>query len=453
MFNKTIYPLYVQDTLDGDPWRGTRNKPNKFVCLANAINWAAIERIVELRFKKGRKAGRPSLFVRLIIGVLLVQYMENLSDREAVEKCSSDLGCKYLCGIQNRDIERPCCPASLSVWRTRLGEEAWEQILALTVGMAVELDILDKENLNTVVVDTTAQKQNVKQPSTANLLDDIHRALLRQAKRLNITLRENYQKAMKHWKQEHIDLARSKKKQQAKEMLERMKSALQEVIKDIEASPKRNDKALAQKLDLAHQILLQCEGGKKIIYSASQPHVAAIVKNDTCVYGSKVGIVTTAKNPFVIAMVVFTGNPYDGHTLDASLKEAVKITGIIPKTAACDYGYRGGKTELPTVVYYFNRKHAVPEELRALKRRRPSIEPIIGHLKSDHSLGLNRLSGKEGCIINALRAAIGFNLRKIAKVLVRRARLFFCLFTLPALRLNLFLHIHPLPTLCLTPSF
>ena len=230
---------------------------------------------------------------------------------------------------------------------------------------------------------------------------------------------------MKRWKQEHIDLARSKKKEKAKAMLEPMKEALLEVIKDLEASPKRNDKTLAQKLDLAHQILLQCENGKRTIHSVHQPHVAAIVKNDTCVYGCKTGIVTTAKNPFVIGIVVYNDNRYDGHTLDDSLKEALKITGIVPETAACDYGYRGGKTDLPTVIYCFNRKHAVSEELRPLKRRRPSIEPIIGHLKSDHSLGLNRLSGKEGCIINALRAAIGFNLRKIAKALVRRARLFF----------------------------
>lgn len=425
MFSKSLHPAYVQDTFDGDPWLEIRNEPDEYVYLANAIDWAAIERIVELCFKKGKKAGRPSKFARLIVGILIIQYMENLSDREAIKRCSRDQAYQYFCGLPNKAIKRPCAPSTLSRWRKRLGEKVWAEILSLSVGLAVELGILDKKNLETVVVDTTAQKQNIKQPSTANLLDDMHRVLLRQAKRLDIPLRRNYRTVMKRWKQEHIDLARSKKKQQAKEMLEHMKGALQEVLKDIEASPKRNDKVLAQKLELAHQILLQCEGGKKTIYSVHQPHVAAIVKNDTCTYGSKVGIVTTAENPFVIGIAVFMDNCYDGHTLDDSLKATLKITGIVPKTAACDYGYRGGKTELPTVIYCFNRKHAVPEELRALKRRRPSIEPIIGHLKSDHSLGLNRLSGKEGCIINALRAAIGFNFRKIAKALVRRARLFF----------------------------
>lgn len=428
MFLKTITPSCVQDILWGDPWAKLRKEPNEFVCLANAIDWEAIERIVESLFKKGKKDGRPSKSARLIVGLLILQSWKNLTDREVVERCSTDMGFQFFCGMPDKEFVRPCSPSTLSRWRKRLGKEVLAQILSLSLALAVELGILDKKNLETVVVDTTAQKQNIKQPSTANLLDDMHRVLLRQAKRLDIPLRRSYRTVMKRWKQEHIDLARSKKKQQAKEMLEHMKGALQEVLKDIEASPKRNDKVLAQKLELAHQILLQCEGGKKTIYSVHQPHVAAIVKNDTCTYGSKVGIVTTAENPFVIGIAVFMDNHYDGHTLDDSLKETLKITGIVPKTAACDYGYRGGKTELPTVIYCFNRKHAVPEELRALKRRRPSIEPIIGHLKSDHSLGLNRLSGKEGCIINALRAAIGFNFRKIAKALVRRARLFFVFF-------------------------
>jgi hypothetical protein len=45
-------------------------------------------------------------------------------------------------------------------------------------------------------------------------------------------------------------------------------------------------------------------------------------------------------------------------------------------------------------------------------RRRAGIEPIIGHLKSDHRLKRNFLKGFTGDQINLLMAAAAFNFRK-----------------------------------------
>jgi hypothetical protein len=57
---------------------------------------------------------------------------------------------------------------------------------------------------------------------------------------------------------------------------------------------------------------------------------------------------------------------------------------------------------------------------RELKRR-SVVEPIIGHLKSDHALGRNFLKGIDGDKINVLLAGIGYNFR----LLLRWLR-FFC---------------------------
>ena len=48
-------------------------------------------------------------------------------------------------------------------------------------------------------------------------------------------------------------------------------------------------------------------------------------------------------------------------------------------------------------------------------RRRSAIEPSIGHMKSDHRLDRNHLTGKEGDRINALLAAVGYNFRKLLR--------------------------------------
>ena len=45
-------------------------------------------------------------------------------------------------------------------------------------------------------------------------------------------------------------------------------------------------------------------------------------------------------------------------------------------------------------------------------RRRAAIEPIIGHLKSDHRMQRNYLKGFLGDQINLLLAATAFNLKK-----------------------------------------
>jgi IS5 family transposase len=47
--------------------------------------------------------------------------------------------------------------------------------------------------------------------------------------------------------------------------------------------------------------------------------------------------------------------------------------------------------------------------------RRSAIEPIFGHLKSDHRLERNHLKGKDGDRINAIMSGCGFNLRKLLR--------------------------------------
>ena len=52
------------------------------------------------------------------------------------------------------------------------------------------------------------------------------------------------------------------------------------------------------------------------------------------------------------------------------------------------------------------------EEKRIKFRRRAAIEPVIGHLKSDHRMARNYLKGFKGDEINLLLAASAFNLKK-----------------------------------------
>ena len=401
------------------------NPDNRYVRLANIIDWdKAIAHVVPC-FQEGRKPGRPSLEPRLVVSILMLQAMNKLSDEEVLETWSENAAWQYFSGRIHFVMERPFDSSSLTHWRKRLGEDTLKLLLGMTVETAVDTKALSKKDLETVVVDTTAQRQNIKRPGTAGLMADAYGVLQAHAKRLGIPLRRNLLQKMKQNEADYADFINRKKTNEADILLKEARMLLGELIEDIEWSPLANLPDVAQDLEKARKIQTQTRKSKDKLYSFYEPHTAAIVKNGTCVFGSKASFVTTARNPFVIAVKVYTDNRYDGHTLDEALHAAAEITGVIPKVAACDLGYRGAEITLQTQIHCFNRKRPVADELLPLKRRRPSIEPIIGHLKSDHSLGLNRLSGKQGCTINALLAAIGFNLRKLQRHLVRFLRLIF----------------------------
>lgn len=46
-------------------------------------------------------------------------------------------------------------------------------------------------------------------------------------------------------------------------------------------------------------------------------------------------------------------------------------------------------------------------------RRRSAVEPVIGHLKSEHRMGRNYLWHRDGDAANAVLAAAGYNFRRL----------------------------------------
>ena len=147
-------------------------------------------------------------------------------------------------------------------------------------------------------------------------------------------------------------------------------------------------------------------------------------------FGVKTGLVTSARSCWILGAQTFPGNPYDGHTLQLSLEQAERITGVAPKQACADLGYRKSGYDGSCDIQIVNRFRKTPD--RSLLRwwkRRSAIEPVIGHVREDHSReGRCRLAGRQGDALHALLTAVGFNLRKLMKGL---KRLFLCLFPRP----------------------
>lgn len=136
-------------------------------------------------------------------------------------------------------------------------------------------------------------------------------------------------------------------------------------------------------------------------------------------FGVKVSIATTVASSrggqFVLAAKALPGSPYDGHTLSTVIPHIEALIGNEVKRIITDKGYRGHGMPSPydMRVFVSEQKRGVTPAIKRELRRRSAVEPVIGHLKSDHRMGRNFLIGKEGDAANAVLAAVGYNFARM----------------------------------------
>jgi len=176
----------------------------------------------------------------------------------------------------------------------------------------------------------------------------------------------------------------------------------------------------AEPLALYEHVLKQKRQDKNKIYSLHEPHIYCMSKgkeHKKYEFGTKASLVKTRDSNIIIGAMAFETNTYDAHTLPAVLLQVKRLVGTVPRIALCDRGYRGKARVNDTRILIPKpaRKNASQEAIEQMRlrfRKRAGIEPIIGHLKSDHRLGRNFLKGFTGDQINVLMAAAAFNFRK-----------------------------------------
>jgi IS5 family transposase len=268
-------------------------------------------------------------------------------------------------------------------------------------------------------VDTTVQEKAIAFPTDARLYYKMLQTLVKVGKEAGIGLRQSYRRLSKKalvWQGRY---AHAKQMKRAKKETRKLKTYLGRVLREIGRKSGQANEKVHELLELAKRLYRQKRDDKGKIYSVHAPEVECISKGKAhkrYEFGCKVGMVTTSKGNWILGIDAIHGNPYDGHTLKASIEQATKIAGWQPKEAYCDKGYRGsGIIEGTTVKLTNRKKKSVSRWEWKWFKRRSAIEPIFGHLKSDNKLERNHLKGKEGDRINAILAGCGFNMRKLLR--------------------------------------
>ena len=121
-------------------------------------------------------------------------------------------------------------------------------------------------------------------------------------------------------------------------------------------------------------------------------------------------------------------NIYDGHVTAEARDQIKDLTGTKPPIMVGDHGYRG--TDMVTALAEVGTQVITPvnlrksikgtaehRRLRKLLAKRSRIEAVIGHLKAEHRLCRNYLHGVLGDELNVLLAAVGWNLKKLMRLL------------------------------------
>jgi IS5 family transposase len=392
------------------------------VRLAGEIDWSSFETAFGAAYADS-KVGRPPAPTRLLVALHYLKYTFDLSDEGVLLQWVENPYWQYFSGEKFFQHEAPIDPSSMSRWRTRVGDAGAEQLLKESIQAGVRLNLIKPSQVARVNVDTTVMEKNVRHPTDARLLERAREKLVKRAQAEGIRLRQSYVRVGKQALLMQSRYAHAKQFKRAKREERKLRTILGRVIRDVERKATSPSRELKELLVLVKRLHAQKRTDKGKLYSLHEPDVACISKGKAhkrYEFGCKVALAVTSQGGWVLAAKAMPGNPYDGHTLKATLEQASALTGKTLERVYVDMGYRGHGYEGPVIVNVDKRRRGrTPRSVWRWMKRRSAIEPTIGHLKEHKRLNRNRLKGVLGDKMNALLAAAALNLHKIMRALAK----------------------------------
>jgi len=396
------------------------NPDHPLIMLANRIDWERFD--VALADCYCPDNGAPAKAIRLLVGLHYLKHAFNESDASVLERWVENPYWQYFCGFTHMQHETPLHSTSLTTWRGHVGAEKLAELLQETIALAVREKQVSPQELQQVTVASTVQEKNITYPTDSKLYCQALVKLSQAAKSRGIKLRQTYLRVSKKTAIQVGRYAHAKQFKRMRRQLKRLKTWLGGVLRDLRRKVPTPDAPLKSLLTLCERLHQQQPQDKQKLYSLHEPEVVCISKGKArqrYEFGQKISFATSNRGNWIVSASLCEGNPYDGHTLAATLQSVETNTGVAVSDVYVDKGYRGHDYQGSATVHIAgSSKTGVSKAKQKRRRRRSAIEPKIGHLKTDHRLGRCFLKGLAGDAINAILAAAGSNLLKLLRQVV-----------------------------------
>jgi IS5 family transposase len=378
-------------------------------------------------------AGRPRLPIRLMAALLYLKHAFNLSDEELVARWSENVVWQYFSGLDYYTPKLPCDATQIGRFRTAIGEAGVEELLKATIDTAVQTKAVRPSEFERVIVDSTVQEKAIAHPVDSRLLEIARAKVVQAAKQVGITLKQTFVKEGQALRRKAGGYAHARQFNRLRRTVKRQRTILGIVLREVSRKLSTISDGCATAIARLNTLLKRAErirtqqiNDKNKLYALHAPEVECISKGKArkrYEFGVKSSIVVTHKSGLVVGARTFPGNPYDGHVLSAQLEQTrilLEDTGKSPKQVFVDLGYRGVDRENPNVeIIHRGKYRSLTQQQRRCLRRRPAVEPTIGHLKADHRMDRCWLRGQLGDALHTVLCATGFNLRWLLRAMVR----------------------------------
>ena len=296
-------------------------------------------------------------------------------------------------------------------------------MLRATIEAGMKMKAIRPAQLERLNVDTTVQTKSIRYPTDARLYHRCRERLVKAARREGLAIKQSYRHVGKRLLMQSSRYAHARQMKRARAATRKLRTQLGRVTREIERQVSSPSEKLAKLLTTAHRIHAQQRHDKNKIYSVHEPGVECIAKGKAgkpYEFGNKVSVAVTSRGGWLVGAKSFNGNPYDGHTLDAQMKQVESMIGDRVREAHVDMGYRGHNYQGQATVHVDKRTRGrTTRRLWRWMKRRAAVEPTIGHLNNEHRLDRNRLRGTYGDAINAMLSAAAMNFHKLLGAFLR----------------------------------
>ena len=416
------------------------NSEHELLCAARLIDWDGLHDALCAYYSPLGRQGKP---IRLMVGIHILKHRYDCSDELAVEMLHENAYWQCFCGFNTFQGGQILEASSLVKFRNRIGTEGMKQIEALLLKAWSDMGLVKTRRVS---VDTTAQPKNITYPTDADLLHRIREKIVKQIKRVReeVTLRKPFRTYSRVGKKHLLRIKKlyrknpEGRKQAIRELKEMTRHVVGQAGRVANSLYSRGfakaGRELNRLVSLGRKIVEQTTevlagtSPKHRIYSLHEPRVGIIKKGKShpdCEFGA---IVALSKNDdgLILSHMEYQHSVADVKTLGPVVTGIKKTLGRSPGDVTGDRGFDQSLKKQENCRRRWGVKRiAIPKKgktphpnskeswFRAALKKRAAIEPVIGHLKSDHRMDRCRYKGADGDTVNVVWATVSWNTKKI----------------------------------------